>query len=119
MARAAVLYIECGYGAGRRAVYRMRIWRNWQTRRFQVPVGDRAGSTPVIRTKIAVQGFSLHRYFFVIQLLIIFGKRHFYIAVVAVEFERFSSARSVIYVGIALFDCTFYCIINYTARKRA
>ena len=29
----------------------MRIWRNWQTRRFQVPVGDRAGSTPVIRTK--------------------------------------------------------------------
>ena len=28
----------------------MRIWRNWQTRRFQVPVGDRAGSTPVIRT---------------------------------------------------------------------
>ena len=31
----------------------MRIWRNWQTRRFQVPVGDRAGSTPVIRTKKA------------------------------------------------------------------
>ena len=30
----------------------LRIWRNWQTRRFQVPVGDRAGSTPVIRTKI-------------------------------------------------------------------
>ena len=29
----------------------MRMWRNWQTRRFQVPVGDRAGSNPVIRTK--------------------------------------------------------------------
>ena len=29
----------------------MRIWRNWQTRWFQVPVGDHAGSTPVIRTK--------------------------------------------------------------------
>ena len=28
----------------------MRMWRNWQTRRFQVPVGDRAGSNPVIRT---------------------------------------------------------------------
>ena len=26
------------------------MWRNWQTRRFQVPVGDRAGSNPVIRT---------------------------------------------------------------------
>ena len=50
MARAVVPYIKCGYGAGSRAVYKMRIWRNWQTRRFQVPVGDRAGSTPVIRT---------------------------------------------------------------------
>ena len=30
----------------------MRMWRNWQTRRFQVPVGDHAGSSPVIRTKI-------------------------------------------------------------------
>ena len=29
---------------------RMRMWRNWQTRRFQVPVGDHAGSSPVIRT---------------------------------------------------------------------
>ena len=29
----------------------MRMWRNWQTRRFQVPVGDHAGSSPVIRTK--------------------------------------------------------------------
>lgn len=28
----------------------MRMWRNWQTRRFQVPVGDHAGSSPVIRT---------------------------------------------------------------------
>lgn len=46
------------------------------------------------------------------NFLIVFGKRHFYVAVVAVEFERFSSARSIIYVGIALFDCTFYCIIN-------
>lgn len=27
------------------------MWRNWQTRRFQVPVGDHAGSSPVIRTK--------------------------------------------------------------------
>ena len=69
MARADVLYIECGYGAGRRAVYRMRIWRNWQTRRFQVPVGDRVGSTPVIRTKIAVQGFSFHRYFSYVRIL--------------------------------------------------
>ena len=31
----------------------MRMWRNWQTRRFQVPVGDHAGSSPVIRTIIA------------------------------------------------------------------
>ena len=83
MARADALYVEygygagsravnktlCGYGAGSRAVYRMRIWRNWQTRRFQVPVGDRAGSTPVIRTKIAVQGFSLHRYFSYVRIL--------------------------------------------------
>ncbi len=30
----------------------MRMWRNWQTRRFQVPVGDHAGSSPVIRTRI-------------------------------------------------------------------
>ena len=28
----------------------MRMWRNWQTRRFQVPVGDRMGSSPFIRT---------------------------------------------------------------------
>ncbi len=29
----------------------LRTWRNWQTRRFQVPMGDRAGSSPVVRTK--------------------------------------------------------------------
>ncbi len=29
----------------------MRMWRNWQTRRFQVPVGNRVGSNPFIRTK--------------------------------------------------------------------
>ena len=28
----------------------MRMWRNWQTRRFQVPVGDHMGSSPFIRT---------------------------------------------------------------------
>ena len=28
----------------------MRMWRNWQTRRFQVPVGNRVGSNPFIRT---------------------------------------------------------------------
>ena len=27
-----------------------RTWRNWQTRRFQVPVGDHMGSSPFIRT---------------------------------------------------------------------
>ena len=27
------------------------MWRNWQTRRFQVPVGNRMGSNPFIRTK--------------------------------------------------------------------
>lgn len=32
----------------------MRMWRNWQTRRFQVPVGDHAGSSPVIRTIYAI-----------------------------------------------------------------
>ena len=26
------------------------MWRNWQTRRFQVPVGDHMGSSPFIRT---------------------------------------------------------------------
>ena len=30
----------------------MRMWRNWQTRRFQVPVGDHMGSSPFIRTKV-------------------------------------------------------------------
>ncbi len=29
----------------------MPEWRNWQTRRFQVPVGDRAGSSPATSTK--------------------------------------------------------------------
>ncbi len=29
----------------------MRMWRNWQTRRFQVPVGDHMGSSPFIRTR--------------------------------------------------------------------
>ena len=28
----------------------MRTWRNWQTRRFQVPVGDHMGSSPFVRT---------------------------------------------------------------------
>lgn len=28
----------------------LRMWRNWQTRRFQVPVGDHMGSSPFIRT---------------------------------------------------------------------
>ena len=28
----------------------MRTWRNWQTRRFQVPVGDHGGSSPFVRT---------------------------------------------------------------------
>ena len=30
----------------------MRMWRNWQTRRFQVPVGNRMGSSPFIRTNL-------------------------------------------------------------------
>ena len=38
----------------------MRMWRNWQTRRFQVPVGDRAGSNPVIRTKAKSRIFLGH-----------------------------------------------------------
>ena len=29
------------------------MWRNWQTRMIQVHVGNRAGSSPVIRTKAA------------------------------------------------------------------
>ena len=29
----------------------MRLWRNWQTRKTKDLVGDRAGSTPVNRTK--------------------------------------------------------------------
>ena len=30
---------------------RVRLWRNWQTRKTKDLVGDRAGSTPVNRTK--------------------------------------------------------------------
>ena len=36
---------------GEKRVNILRMWRNWQTRRFQVPVGDRMGSNPFIRTK--------------------------------------------------------------------
>ena len=32
-------------------LFNKRTWRNWQTRRFQVPVGNRVGSNPVVRTK--------------------------------------------------------------------
>ena len=41
----------------------MRMWRNWQTRRFQVPVGDHMGSSPFIRTNGTPKGvlFSLVR----------------------------------------------------------
>ena len=35
---------------GEKRVNILRMWRNWQTRRFQVPVGDRMGSNPFIRT---------------------------------------------------------------------
>ena len=28
----------------------MRTWRNWQTRRFQIPVGNRVGSNPFVLT---------------------------------------------------------------------
>ncbi len=31
-------------------LFNKRMWRNWQTRRFQVPVGNRVGSNPFIRT---------------------------------------------------------------------
>ena len=34
----------------------MRMWRNWQTRMIQVHVGNHAGSSPVIRTKIQEVG---------------------------------------------------------------
>ena len=31
------------------------MWRNWQTRKIQVLVGDHAGSSPVIRTMLGRQ----------------------------------------------------------------
>ena len=34
----------------------MRLWRNWQTRKTKDLVGDRAGSTPVNRTKGTPKG---------------------------------------------------------------
>ena len=37
--------------ADKRSSCDVRMWRNWQTRRFQVPVGDHMGSSPFIRTK--------------------------------------------------------------------
>lgn len=40
----------------------MRMWRNWQTRRFQVPVGDHMGSSPFIRTIFVVRkGYKLKK----------------------------------------------------------
>ena len=39
-----------GLRDGKRKQKNMRMWRNWQTRRFQVPVGDHMGSSPFIRT---------------------------------------------------------------------
>ncbi len=30
----------------------MRVWRNWQTRTFEGRMGDRMGSSPIIRTKM-------------------------------------------------------------------
>ncbi len=32
----------------------MRVWRNWQTRTFEGRMGDRMGSSPIIRTKTGV-----------------------------------------------------------------
>ena len=53
----------------------MRMWRNWQTRRFQVPVGDHMGSSPFIRTilwrqkRYLPEKVRFHRAFFVLESL--------------------------------------------------
>ena len=53
----------------------MRMWRNWQTRRFQVPVGDHMGSSPFIRTilwrqkRYLPEKVRFHRAFFVFESL--------------------------------------------------
>ena len=41
---------------GGKPIIQMRMWRNWQTRRFQVPVGDHMGSSPFIRTNSTPNG---------------------------------------------------------------
>ena len=55
----------------------MRMWRNWQTRRFQVPVGDRMGSSPFIRTKISdfKRFLARNRLFFCLFIVIIYALR--------------------------------------------
>jgi hypothetical protein len=53
------------------------MWRNWQTRRLQVPVGliARGGSTPLIRIKPAVKLIPVYPIIF-ISLFIIFAFIH-------------------------------------------
>ena len=36
----------------------MRGWRNWQTRTFEGRVGNRTGSSPVLRTNAALSALS-------------------------------------------------------------
>ena len=63
----------------------MRVWRNWQTRTFEGRMGDRMGSSPIIRTtkRLNPFGFSL----FVLEFLnilkylfdcVIILKRYYY-----------------------------------------
>ena len=44
----------------------MRGWRNWQTRTFEGRVGDRTGSSPVLRTTIRVVVFDGSDLFFLV-----------------------------------------------------
>ena len=55
----------------------MRMWRNWQTRRFQVPVGNRMGSNPFIRTtknQAESYRFDLFFAFYVVPFYIVQGR---------------------------------------------
>ena len=51
-----LLLVEAGFGKknkkGHAGNDKLRMWRNWQTRRLQEPVGlARGGSTPLIRIR--------------------------------------------------------------------
>ena len=48
--------------------YTMRGWRNWQTRTFEGRVGNRTGSSPVLRTIIPKEAdYRVAGFFFFIQ----------------------------------------------------